>query len=1086
MFGANINTAEYRLVALGIDAGLSLSTVTAIHQDRHGFVWVGTQYGLNRYDGYEFTTFKNNPTQQDSLSDNWIETVAEDRDGGLWIATRMGLNHLKSGSEKFQRYYLNSSTQGGQQVKAIHEDRKGRLWVGGNKFTLYGFDVLKNEFIPHTPPTEQIGDLTNELILDIEEDVHGMLWISLRNRLLIFDPEKGEFMDRPKLDLGAGDKVNSIYISKTRPTSLWISMSLSGLFLYDIADRRMSKFSHSKDNPYSIEDNHVFSVLEGSNNGLWVGHAGGLSRLDLETNRFSKIAFYSQRGEGLILEEVNSIMKSQAGLVWLGTLNNGIAYFDPQEKRFKYFGRDPNNPNSLRSNNVATLYEDQSERLWVSTYEGTLSELREGEGFVVHDLKGDGSHGFATKGVHTISEDRFGRLWLGSRGGGLARFNPKEGIEARYLPDPKNPSSLSDFSVNLLYLAENGELWVGTSENGLSKYRYETDDFVHYDKRLEDPSSISGNSVWAMAEDSKGQMWVGTYSGLNLFNRELGTFSYFQHDPNDPRSLSNNGVGGILEDRWGTIWVATDNGLNRMSQSGSSFTQYYEKDGLPDHVIYCLLEDKDGIIWMSTNNGIARLDPRTESIKKFGVQHGLQSREFNSMARCKGKDGRLYFGGINGFNAFYPREITDNTFPSRALITDFFVRNEQKNESNQYMSSTILGTNEIQLSHSDKTVSFRFAAIHYSFPSENKIGYQLLGFDDEYIYPDVGMAQVTYTNLPTGSYTLNLKSANSDGIWSDAVRSIAITIPPPFWKHPLAQFLYLLLFLSVALFYVKINQKIKRSLEIIIRKRTQELREKNEQLINRQNQLIMQEKMASLGTLVAGVSHELQNPVNLINGFSDVCLEFLDEARMEPEKTKWERLASELYQNIGIVRKNSKRVESIVKGMAFFSRPHSSRLENVDLNSLLKPLINISVSKHSAIGFNISVKYEFDSNSKPVCTCRDSIGQVLVHILNNAIYAMSLKLKRSVEDEYSPVLKISTEVHPNQFVIAIEDNGVGVAPSNIDRAFDYFFTTWPPDSGHIGLGLPISYEIIRNMGGEIRLKSGNGLFTRVEIEIPIR
>ena len=382
--------------------------------------------------------------------------------------------------------------------------------------------------------------------------------------------------------------------------------------------------------------------------------------------------------------------------------------------------------------------------------------------------------------VWAIHEDREGMIWVGSYGFGLSKFNPDTEQFVHYRHDPENSLSLSNNVVSAIYEDRNGSLWIGT-EDGLNKYDGYT--FTRYQHDPSNPQSLSSNLIIAIYEDRSGELWFGTGNGLNRFSPVAGTFTHYQHDAADPQSLGNNAVITIYEDQAGTFWIGTLGGLDKFDRRNDQFTGYTSKDGLSSDSVYGVLGDEQGRIWLSTANGLSRFDPRTESFRNYDVSDGLQSNSFlYYSAYAKSRSGEMFFGGTNGFNAFYPDQIVDNPYPPPVLITDFQLANKPVPiGADSVLQKSILETDDLVLSYRDRVISFELAVLNFRAPEQNRYRYRLEGFEEARNEVDRSRCFVTYTNLDPGEYVFRVIGANNDGIWNEEGDSIRITVTPPWW-----------------------------------------------------------------------------------------------------------------------------------------------------------------------------------------------------------------------------------------------------------------------------------------------------------------
>jgi signal transduction histidine kinase/streptogramin lyase len=464
-------------------------------------------------------------------------------------------------------------------------------------------------------------------------------------------------------------------------------------------------------------------------------------------------------------------------VLWFGTYGGGVNKYDRQRDDFAYYRNNPKTRNSLSENFIFSIYEDSEGYVWIGTFSQGLDRFTRSTNQVVHyqnDPKKPSS--LSSNEVLSIYEDKDGILWVGT-GNGLDQFDRKTSSFKHYRQNPDNPASLSANRVYEVYVDSHNNVWVGTV-GGLDRFDRETNSFVHYRPEVGNPNSLSGTMVYSILEDSEGNLWVGTFdSGLNKLNRKNEEFTRYRFNAKDKQTLSNDAILSIYQDKKGRVWIGTaGGGLNLYHPETDTFTYYLEKDGLPNGVVYGILEDAKGDLWLSTNFGISRFDPETETFRNFDSGDGLQSNEFNSGAYSKGRNGELYFGGINGLTMFYPSSINDSPYLPQVTLTSL-----TQDDNPITTASSVETTKDVTLQWPQNSLEFEFAALSYNQPDKNQYAYMLEPFDANWHL--IGTKRDgRYTNLPGGDYTLLLKASNSDGVWNEAPVRINVTVIPPFWQ----------------------------------------------------------------------------------------------------------------------------------------------------------------------------------------------------------------------------------------------------------------------------------------------------------------
>ncbi|MCJ7581043.1 MAG: response regulator, partial [Candidatus Aminicenantes bacterium] len=622
--------------------------------------------------------------------------------------------------------------------------------------------------------------------------------------------------------------------------SLWIGTESGGLNKFDPETKKFFHYTNDPAVQNSLSHNTVRSILVDRNDIVWIGTWGdGLNRLDPLQNKFTHFRKNPNNLNSLSDSRLLCILEDFSGILWIGTLGGGVSQFDPSTKNFAHYYRDPQNPNSLKSNDVRAVYEDASGILWIGTYTG-LNRLDTSTGLLTHYQHNEKNpNSLSSNLVYSISQDLTGDIWIGTQGGGLNRFNPVTGKFVQYKNNPGDPKSLKDNRINVLFTDRSGVVWIGTW-NSLSYFDPLKNEFFHYQNHPDDTESLSDNDVREIFEDRKGNIWIGTRNGgLNRFDRISQKFKRYMDVPDDPDSLSDNRIFCIHEDHSGVLWIGTrGGGINRFDPETEKFTSFTEKDGLPNNIIYGILEDIDGHLWISTNKGLTEFDPKSHSFNNYDVSDGLQSNEFNFGAYYQNQDGKMFFGGINGLNTFYPDEIRDNPYVPQIAIVDFLIFNEsvpigKREDGRTILNRPITDTDSMKILSKDNVISLEFAALHYALPEKNEYKYMLEGFEKDWNY--VGNRHfATYTNLPPGSYIFRVQGSNSDGVWNEEGASLKITVIPPLWKKLWFRILGIIFVLSLIIAYLRYRthsiQEQKKELEKHVKQRTLDLNAVNMEL----------------------------------------------------------------------------------------------------------------------------------------------------------------------------------------------------------------------------------------------------------------
>ncbi len=811
-----------RFQRISLEHGLSEALVTSTYQDHEGFMWFGTQAGLNRYDGYVFTAFAHDFEDPRTISHDWISSIVEDGRGSIWVGTLGGgLNRFERADETFTRFQhdpIDPRSLSDDRIRAVFADENGQLWIGTDSGGLNLFDPETGLFERFTHDPANPASLSSDRVRSVIVDRSGAVWVGTDGGGLDrLDPETREFLhfrhDPADPTSLSDDRVRALFEDVSG--SLWVGTSEGGLNRLDRLAGTFDRFRHRSGDDTSLASDEVRAIYQGPDGELWIGTNEGLHRWRPESESFTRYRHDPADPYSLSHDRVISIYEDRGGVLWVGTYG-GLSKWNALTGDFLHYKHVGSAGNQLSNNYVTSFAEDPGGRIWVGTLGGGLNLLdRRANTFrhFRHDPRDRRS--LSDDRVVSLLVDRFGELWVGTLGRGLNHMRKESGRFVRYLHDPEDPTSLSWNGVTAMLEDSRGDLWIGTYRGGLNRFDRESGTFTRFRHEPTDPTSLAGDRVLSLLEDSQGVLWVGTLGGgLNRFDREKSRFRRYLHDSEDPRSLSSDQVFAIAEDARGDLWVGTDGGLNRWSAgrraSGEAvFERYGKRAGLASEVIYYVLADDAGMLWISTNAGLSRLDPRTDVVKTFDTSHGLQSREFNFAAGFRARDGQVFLGGVNGFNAFHPDRIRENTHPPPVVITRFLKLNRPFD-----LGRPPSEVEEIELDFRDYVIAFEFAALDFTAPEKNRYMHKLEGFDPDWV-DNGGLRRATYTNLAPGNYVFRVKAANNDGVWNEEGVSVRIRALPPPWRTWWAYGVYALAAGAALLLYARLQiRKHQRAAEL--------------------------------------------------------------------------------------------------------------------------------------------------------------------------------------------------------------------------------------------------------------------------------
>jgi len=1090
-----------------IEDGLASSWVIGITQDIQGYIWIGTAAGLSRYDGYDFVTFRNIPGNPSSLANNRVNTVFADKSGNIWVGTQNGLSRYNQLNEEFENYYHipgNLKSLPGNVVSAIHESSSGQLWIGTDN-GLAEFDSVAGSFVSQWLSGDETQSLIGVTISSISEDNKGTLWIGSNNKgLITFDTAKKTFRFLNELNIpGLVFPSSNVSIVKVISTGdVWIGfLPELGLLRYNPETNTSILYHyHEKDQPGFW--NIISDIIETDDHSIWVttyngSENSGIHRFDEKTGLFSRYTYQPNNLTSLTWAYCETVFEDKDNNLWVGT-SRGLNKADLNRWQMGMMNINPENPFDF-ANNFYAIEEVEKDVFWLGL---------DGDGFIEWDRRSNKKKQFGIDDprsgdgrIFTIRKDHDGKVWFGYKGQGCARYNPETGQLEKFKHDDGNPKSLIGNVVSDILIDRQNNVWIATS-NGLSRFNRDQGDFTNWQKDV-NTSGMSGNSLFSLFEDSRGFIWIGTRenqydpnatfpSGLMKFDPKTNQFKSYRYDPNDPGSLSSDAVFCVNEDLNGNIWVGTNNGLNKLDVNEKKFEIFHDADGLPDPNIIGILVDNDGFLWLSTLKGISRFDPATKSFRNFTMEDGMQAYRFNDNSRLKSSSGELIFGGVAGANFFKPSEISSEKIIPSVFITRFLKQNIQ-----QRFDKPLDEMEKISLAWNDNSIGFEFVAINFRSSQQTHYEYKLEGLERDWVQAGT-RRYVNYTHLPSGNYTFRVRAMNAEGVYSEKDAVLAVKIIPPFWRTWWAYIIYGFLFLGLA-FSLDRYQR-----QRLLRKEKEKVRDREitqakaiakayTELKATQAQLIQSEKMASLGELTAGIAHEIQNPLNFVNNFSEVNTELIDEMQQEMDKGNLEdakSIANDIRENEQKINHHGKRADAIVKGMLQHSRTSTGQKEPTDINALADEYLRLAYHGLRAKdkSFNATMKTDFDGSIGKIKVIPQDIGRVLLNLMTNAFYSCTERSRMINaeknnpagtslrEQNYTPTVTVITKKLNNKVQIVVKDNGMGIPQKVLEKIFQPFFTTKPSGQG-TGLGLSMSYDIVtKGHGGELKVNTVEGEF----------
>ncbi len=1126
-----------------LPGGAIANSVQKILQDSTGFIWFGSQGGLHRYDGQSFITYLYDALDTNSLASNYCEDIFLDSKGMLWIAhfTDGGLSSFDPSTETFTRYKhdpndpesLSSNTN-----SVVTEDWEGNIWVGGNA----GLDRLNRKTgkfrrFKHDP-TDTLS-LSYDQVRALYVDKQGTLWIGTNiffstevsvGGLNRFDPKTETFtryMHDPNNPQSLIDnRVRAIF--EDSKGNFWVGTGGDGLHLMDRGKGTFTRLNYDPGNPYKLTrpfllgstpvtmpvESHISSISEDRDGHIWItAFPGGLNVYNPTTGKNRHFEAGKSDGD-LTVNYLWQTFQDAKGVPWLASGGNGKKVFKvrTQDPRFPFF--DWQNAGIPLGGIARSVVKDHIGNIWIGfdLASPQLIRYEPKTGKTNSVIDNNVIEGSPVLAVNCLTLDSEGYLWIGTQNG-LLRRDPRTGKYKRFFSEMNSSWGgpiLQDQS-GYLWIPENG------SNGGILKLNPKTGDYINYKHDPTNLGSLGGNTVQSIFEDSQGNLWVGGGSGLGastfepLFVDRLNTDSKsFTHFIGD---VEGGSAVDISRDEKGNIWFVDQIGSLQKLNPEDGTRKKFSSPNINMTMIsgssrIAITLEKNGRIWLYDGNHLFEFNPETEQFFPYVESHGVHSVGAPNSPFHVAFDGEVLITGEKGTLSFYPHKIAVSKTPNppALAVTSFRLLGKRILPGEKsLLKKPIWHTTELNLAHDLNTFTFSVACFDYYDPSANQIEFMLEGYDQMGMRKDLREGETPgYVNVPPGNYIFRVRGADSQGNWNMQGANLKITILPPWWLTWWAYAIYGILFIGGVIMVDRIQRKRvlakaheeTRQKELV---QAREIEKAYEELKVTQSQLIQSEKMASLGELTAGIAHEIQNPLNFVNNFSEVSKELIEELKGErlkeiakrDEKLE-EEILNDIDQNLEKIHHHGQRASGIVKGMLEHSRTSDGKKELTDINALADEYLRLAYHGLRAKdkNFNADFKTEFDENLTKIEVIPQDIGRVLLNLINNAFYIVNEKAKSGIEN-YKPEVIVSTKLSPSgggkgeeSIEISVKDNGSGI-PDNIkDKIFQPFFTTKPTGSG-TGLGLSLSYDIVKAHGGELKVESKEGEGTEFIIQIPI-
>lgn len=1009
-----------------VEDGLSSNSVRALMQDKYGFLWIGTDEGLNRYDGTTVKLYR----LKDRGANEAISSLYSAHNK-IWIGTDEGIYIYDYETEEITPFVLVTSNRVHIKTNTnyIVEDKDKNLW-----FSTVGQGIFK-----YTPTTEYLEQYefknASGLMASVLVDSENQIWAITNwgdSGLFKLNKAENKFEAFPLSYEGKGHDSNALVMLEDSEHHLWLGTWECGLQKIDKYSGKATVYLHPKDGKGAT---HVHSILEYTPGQLLIGSDDGLLLFNTHTEEYRLFTEDETNPHALSNRFVYPIMKDHEGGIWLGTYYGGVNYISPHTGQFESFAHSRFS-NSVNGTVISHFCEDASGHIWIASDDGGLNRFSPKDKTFTHYLPIVGKNSLSYHNVHALCMDG-NHLWIGTYTGGVNVLNVQTEVFKTYSSYPNDPASLDGTSSYAIFKDRAERIWV-TSMSGVNLYNRETDNFT----RIKDLGALTID----IDQDTKGNLWFSTQGkGLFKYHPEKQVWKNYLHNGKEPNTLPNDQVNCVLVDANGEMWVGTMNGLCKYNAEEDTFETVPLE--IPSHNICSIIEDQH-ILWLTTTKGLVRYAPG-ESCRVFTKSDGLQSEQFLPNAGFKASDGKIYIGSVNGFNAFYPYQIKANTVIPPVIITGLELDNKEVRTGDKQLPKSLNHLKELELSYQDNVFSLLYASLSYCTPSKNQYAYKLDGFDKDWNY--VGSQnKATYTNLPAGTYTFRVKATNNDGIWNEQGAGLKITIHPPFYWSTASKLLYFAISCIAFVFFIRF---ILRRTE---KKHTAEINE-----LNANKEKEVHEAKIKFFTMIA---HEIRTPVSLIIG----PLEKIMKTPLALPET--------VREDLNIIDRNSQRLLFLVNQLLDFRKVEQEgmkmRFTTQNIHQLLKAVcerFEPSITQHGA-----KLQVEYPPADFTAMVDSEAITKLVSNLLTNA--------KKYTKDEVTVQCNVQPEQH--NFIIRVTDNGIGISAEEQKKIFQPFYQAMDNKPG-TGIGLSIVKSIVESHNGCIEVESEVNQGTSFVVTLPI-
>ena len=1013
--------------------GLSQGTVETIIQDDQGYIWLGINDGLCRYNGYEFKIYKHDEELENSITNNYIVDIKQDNSGNIWVGTANGLSKIDTKTDLITNYNMNDEEKSlsHYNIGDILITKSGDVLVG----TSDGLNIYNEKKDEFYRIFNKDSDLSSQFIRSLAEDENQNIWVATNNGIDKIDIKNNKNIISFKTGHGKFDiSENDIYVVRYDPKGyIWAGALKEGLNRIDIKTNEVKQYKNDYRDEKSLPGNYVKDILRDSSGNLWVGTDNGLAKYNEQTENFATYKNKIYDKTSLVNDEVFSIQEDESGLIWIGTYA-GISMFDPNTN-IEHYKKDPFDENSISDNSIHGIYEDKDGLLWVGTNSKGVNVINRKNYNVKHLNK--------TSKDYPISDDNINdivgidnKIFIATKNG----LNEVD-KDLKTINIYNTEDGICNNNITALFADSKKNVWIGTA-NGISVLNTNTNEIIDITDILTN-HNIEDQYIKVIYEDSKGNYWVGCFidGGLVKIDPNKRTIENYRNKKEDKTSISSNNIRSIVEDKNGNLYIGTSYGLNKLNESNNTFERYLEKDGLSNNTVYGLLVDDNNNLWASTNLGISKLDTNTMTFETFNIIDGFQGNEFNGRAYYKNKSGELFFGGINGLNIFRPNDINRSRYVPTVIFDEFKVNGKVYKDINNQ-----------EFKYNENTINISVFISNYKNTKNIQYMYKLEGVSDSW---DISRSNnINYSDLAPGTYTLKIKARSYSGKVSDE-SAVKFIIKPPIWKSKAAILIYLIIITIVI--YRTINS-VKR-LDNLVKNKTLQLTkemEKNDKLLKK---VIELEKRKN--NYFVNLSHELRTPLNVISSTEQLVTEL--------NKSKDGIGKSKLNGCMQVVRRNTKRLLNLINNIIDTAKIESGSYQlNIREHDIVYIVEEATLSLKDYIerkGIELIMDPEMEEK---IIKCDEhEIERCIVNLVSNAA-------------KFTPeggTIEVTIEDLDEKVKIIVKDTGIGIDKKYHDSIFNRFnqvIDQGAESKGGSGLGLTITKQIIDMHGGQISVESELG------------